>query len=85
MEGDVLWRQDGTSFPVERWSYPMRQGGRQVGGVSTFVDITERKRAEEMLRSSHKWTKTDAWASQFMVPVAADGTTMLNYRVRVTY
>ena len=38
-----------------------------------------------MLRSSHEWTKTAAWASQFMVPVAADGTSVLKYRVRVTY
>lgn len=49
-QGDVLWRKDGTSFPVERWSYPMRQGGETVGAVSTFVDITERKRAEETHR-----------------------------------
>jgi PAS domain S-box-containing protein len=46
-ENDVIWRQDGTFFPVERWSYPMRQGGRTVGIVSTFVDITARKRAEQ--------------------------------------
>jgi hypothetical protein len=38
-----------------------------------------------MLRSTHEWTKTDAWASQFKVPVAADGTATLTYRVRVTY
>jgi hypothetical protein len=38
-----------------------------------------------MLRSSHEWTKTAAWASQFTVPVAADGTALLKYRVRVTY
>jgi hypothetical protein len=38
-----------------------------------------------MLQSSHKWTKTDAWASQFMVPVAVDGTSVVRYRVRVTY
>jgi PAS domain S-box-containing protein len=48
--GDVLWRKDGTSFPVERWSYPMRQGDQRIGSVSTFVDITERKRAEEAQR-----------------------------------
>jgi PAS domain S-box-containing protein len=47
VEGDVLWRKDGTSLPVERWSYPMSQGGRRMGAVSTFVDITARKRAEE--------------------------------------
>ena len=38
-----------------------------------------------MLRSSHEWTKTAAWAAQFTVPVAADGTAVLKYRVRVTY
>jgi hypothetical protein len=38
-----------------------------------------------MLRSSHRWTKTAAWAAQFTVPVAADGTAVLKYRVRVTY
>ena len=38
-----------------------------------------------MLRSSHEWTKTAAWAAQFKVPVAADGTAVLKYRVRVTY
>ena len=38
-----------------------------------------------MLRSSHAATKTAAWAAQFSVPVAADGTSALKYRVRVTY
>jgi hypothetical protein len=38
-----------------------------------------------MLRSSHQWTKTDAWAAQFAVPVGADGESRLTYRVRVTY
>jgi hypothetical protein len=38
-----------------------------------------------MITSSHKWTKTSAWAAQFDVPVAADGTAVLKYRVRITY
>jgi hypothetical protein len=38
-----------------------------------------------IVRSSHEWTKTDAWAAQFHLPVGVDGTTTLNYRVRVTY
>ena len=38
-----------------------------------------------MINSSHEWTKTSAWAAQFKVPVAADGTAVLKYRVRVTY
>jgi len=38
-----------------------------------------------MLQSSHEWTKTSAWAAQFAVPVPVDGTSVLKYRVRVTY
>jgi hypothetical protein len=38
-----------------------------------------------MLRSSHEWKKSAAWASHFTVPVAAEGTAVLKYRVRVTY
>ena len=38
-----------------------------------------------IVRSSHAWTKTDAWAAQFNLPVAADGNVTLTYRVRVTY
>jgi hypothetical protein len=38
-----------------------------------------------MIRSSHEWTKTAAWAAEFKVPVAADTTAVLKYRVRVSY
>jgi hypothetical protein len=38
-----------------------------------------------MLQASHTWTKSEAWAAQFTVPVAVDGTSVLRYRVRVTY
>jgi hypothetical protein len=38
-----------------------------------------------MLRSTFNWTKTSAFAAQFAVPLAVDGTAVLTYRVRVTY
>jgi len=38
-----------------------------------------------MVRNSHEFAKTAAWAAQFNVPVAVDGTAVLKYRVRVTY
>jgi hypothetical protein len=38
-----------------------------------------------MLQSSHTWDKTDAWAAQFRVPVAAGADAILKYRVRVNY
>ena len=44
---EVLWRAEGTCFPVEYWSYPVRKGEQIGGAVVTFVDIGERKRAVE--------------------------------------
>jgi hypothetical protein len=38
-----------------------------------------------MLRSTHEWQKTAAWAAQFTVPVQADASIVLKYRVRVSY
>jgi hypothetical protein len=39
----------------------------------------------QILRSTHQWRKTDAWAAQFNVPVGPDATSVVRYRVRVTY
>lgn len=39
----------------------------------------------EMLNSTFKWTKTAAFAAQFVVPVDNDGTSVLRYRVRVRW
>ena len=52
VDDEVLWRADGTSFPTEYWSYPVRHDGHVVGAVVTFIDISDRKRAEETLRAS---------------------------------
>ena len=38
-----------------------------------------------MLTSTHEHTKTDAFAAQFKVPVAANGEAVLRYRVRVRW
>jgi PAS domain S-box-containing protein len=44
-DNEVLWRKDGSSFPVEYWSYPVATDGKPIGSVVTFIDITERKQA----------------------------------------
>jgi hypothetical protein len=36
----------------------------------------------EMINSSYKYSKTAAWAAQFNVPVAANGNSVLKYRIR---
>jgi len=51
-DDEVLWKKDGSSFPAEYWSYPILRDGKPIGSVVTFLDIAERKRAEEALRRS---------------------------------
>jgi hypothetical protein len=38
-----------------------------------------------ILRSTHEWRKTDAWAAQFNLAVPSNAAAALRYRVRVTY
>ncbi|HLO51973.1 MAG TPA: response regulator [Kamptonema sp.] len=44
----TFYRQDGSSFPVEYVSTPIREQGAIVGSVITFRDITERQLVERM-------------------------------------
>lgn len=51
---EVLWRANKTSFPAEYWSYPQIVNGEVTGAVVTFLDITDRREAEERLRESEQ-------------------------------
>jgi two-component system, chemotaxis family, CheB/CheR fusion protein len=50
VDDEVLWRADGTSFPAEYWSHPIVRGDEVIGAVVTFLDITERRQAEEEIQ-----------------------------------
>jgi PAS domain S-box-containing protein len=50
MDDEVFWRKDGTSFPVEYVSTPLRERGEVVGAVVVFRDITDRKLSEATLQ-----------------------------------
>lgn len=51
---EVFWRKNGTSFPVEYISTPMRdETGQLIGAVVTFRDITQRRWAETVMRRTH--------------------------------
>lgn len=47
LDGVDLVRVDGTSFPAELWARPIRTERGVVGAVVTFLDATDRRRAQE--------------------------------------
>ena len=50
VDNEVLWRKDGSSFPVEYVSVPIvEEFGGLSGAVVIFKDVTERRHAEEAL------------------------------------
>jgi two-component system sensor histidine kinase/response regulator len=55
---EVLWRKDGSPFPVEYTSMPIKKETQIVGAVVTFMDITERKRTEEALKEKEAQLST---------------------------
>lgn len=54
--------------------------------VPITVDVHEPVGGDwDLLTSTHKGVKADAWALHFKVPVAKDGTSVLQYRIRVRW
>ncbi len=51
-DDERLWRKDGSSFDAEYRSHPIRRDGVVVGSVTTFTDISDRKRTERRLRQA---------------------------------
>jgi PAS domain S-box-containing protein len=51
---ELLWRADGTSFPVDLSAHPTDGGGADRGGVVAFQDVTLRLRMEQDLRQSEE-------------------------------
>lgn len=52
---EVFWHKDGTSFPVEYISTPLRdEQGKLIGAVIAFRDITQRKWAEAVLQQANE-------------------------------
>lgn len=52
VDTEVFWRRDGTPFYVAYTSTPIRDRGRLLGAVIVFRDISQRREADERLRSA---------------------------------
>jgi two-component system sensor histidine kinase/response regulator len=52
VQSDMFWRLDGTSFPVEYTSTPVRKDDKVLGSIVTFRDVTERQRTQQALEEN---------------------------------
>jgi PAS domain S-box-containing protein len=82
---EVFWRADGSSFPVEYWAYPIRRNGDIVGAVVTFLDITERKRAEDAIWQAKEAAESANRAkSEFLANMSHEIRTPMNGIIGMT-
>ncbi len=70
---EVLWRKDGTPFPVEYTSMPIKKNGRVVGAVVTFMDITERRKMENELLAERERLQEILDTSPVGVGISTEG------------
>jgi two-component system sensor histidine kinase/response regulator len=86
VDNEVLWRRDGTAFPAEYSSYPLRGGnGESKGAVVNFTDITERKQVErELVRAKEAAQAAAQTKSEFLANMSHEIRTPLNGIIGMT-
>lgn len=70
---EVFWRMDGTSFPVEYVSTPIRDDREELNGaVVSFNDITERREQEKALARARRALLTLSAGNEALVRAASE-------------
>jgi hypothetical protein len=86
---DVVAEHKQTDFKhvdTHTWEFEYEVTLRNHKDIPIVVQVNEPIGGDwEMLSSTYKYTKTAAFAAQFNVPVAKDGTSVLKYRVRARW
>ncbi|MHB8509245.1 MAG: response regulator [Candidatus Dormibacteria bacterium] len=85
VDGEVMWRGDGTSFPAEYSAFPILHDGTVSGVVVTFNDITDRKRTEAELNAAHAQAmEASRLKSEFLANMSHEIRTPMNGVIGMT-
>ncbi|MCL4545302.1 MAG: PAS domain S-box protein [Chloroflexi bacterium] len=80
VSGEVFWRSDGTSFPTEHVSSPLRHKGKVVGVVLSFHDISARLIAAREQTNLLKQAATAETKFRSLLEAAPDAVVITNER-----
>ena len=84
-DDELLWRVDRTSFPAEYWSHPVARNGQTLGAVITFVNITERRAAQQALQGAKEAAEAASRAkSEFLANMSHEIRTPMNGIIGMT-
>ncbi|MDA0782188.1 MAG: CHASE domain-containing protein [Rickettsiales bacterium] len=80
IDNEVFWRKDGSFFPVEYTSSPIRDKlGNVTGAMVVFRDITQRKKdEEELFAAKEKAEESTRLKSEFLANMSHEIRTPLN-------
>lgn len=84
-DDEVFWRKDGTFFPVEYTSTPIREDGAITGAVVVFKDVSDRKQAELMLKAAVRKAREERAKSDSVIAAIGDGLIILDEEFKIVF